>query len=424
MKRIKLAYGKTGLKLNLKDELDVTIVEPKYIPGLTDQSAVISSALKNPIKSKPLNECVSSSDKVGIVFSDITRATPYPIILPALLEELEHISKENICFFNATGTHRSNSREELIGILGKNILEQFKIEQNDSSDLESHIKIGQTKSGNKIWLHKEFVDCDFKILTGFIEPHFFAGYSGGGKAAMPGLALLETILRNHNARNIDDPKSSWGIIEGNPILKEVNEVAQMIAPTFLLNVTLNRDQKITGVFAGNLKAAHAEGCDFIKKTAMVPVENPFDIVITSNSGYPLDLNLYQSVKGMSAAAQIVKEGGKIIIAADCWDGIPDYGEYGKMLVEAENVNTLLKTIRKSGYLRQDQWQAQIQALVSQKADIYFYSQNLTDDQIIKAHLKPCNNIEETIYDLLKKYGKETKICVLPEGPQTIPYLSQ
>ena len=419
---VKLAYGKSGLELNLPDKLDVTIVKPKYIPGLENQSVAITEALRNPISEKPLKDCISSQNKIAIVFSDITRATPYPLILPALLGELNHVPDENITFFNATGTHRFNTKEEQNQILGKNIIDRFKIIQNDSNDRDSHIEVGTTSTGNDIWLHKEFVFSDFKILTGFIEPHFFAGFSGGGKAAMPGLAMLETILRNHNAKNIDDKKSTWGITTGNPIFEEIKEAANFVTSTFLLNITLNRDQKITGVFAGDLSEAHAGGCAFVKETSMVPVKQPFDIVISSNSGYPLDLNLYQSVKGMSAASQVVKQGGSIIIIADCWDGIPDHGEYGKMLAEAENIETLLETIRKPGYLRQDQWQAQIQALVLHKADIHFYSRNLSEQQIQNAHLKPCKNIEETVADLLNKYGKETKICILPEGPQTIPYL--
>jgi lactate racemase len=420
--KIKLAYGKSGLELNLADNLDITIVEPKYIPGLENQSDSITAALRNPISKKPLKDCISSQDKVAIIFSDLTRATPYPIILPALLEELKDVPDENIIFFNATGTHRFNTKEELNQILGENIVDRFKIIQNDSSDRNSHILVGTTKTGNDIWLHKELVNCDLKILTGFIEPHFFAGFSGGGKAVMPGLALLETILCNHNAKNIDDKKATWGITTGNPIFEEVKEAANFVTSTFLLNITLNRNQKITGVFAGDLQEAHTAGCAFVKETSMVPVKQPFDIVISSNSGFPLDLNLYQSVKGMSAASQVVKQGGSIIIAADCWDGIPDHGEYGKMLDEAQDIDSLLDTIRKPGYLRQDQWQAQIQALVSQKADIYFYSQNLSEQQIHRAHMKYCKNIKKTVDELLIKYGDDAKICILPEGPQTIPYL--
>jgi len=241
---------------------------------------------------------------------------------------------------------------------------------------------------------------------------------------MPGLALLETVMRNHGARNIDHPQATWGMTKGNPIWEEIHAAALMVKPTFLLNVALNREKQITGVFAGDLDCAHAEGCAFVKDTAMSPVEHPFDIVITSNSGYPLDLNLYQSVKGMSAAAQIVKDGGSIMIAAECWDGIPDYGLYGRLLREAESLDQLLATIRRPGFMQGDMWQAQTQARICQRADVYVYSDGLSDKLIQEAMLHSCRDIPAMVLNLLTRYGKNAKICVLPEGPQTIPYVKK
>jgi nickel-dependent lactate racemase len=309
-------------------------------------------------------------------------------------------------------------------MLGDEIVRKYRIIQNNCHDRASHTLVGTTKNANDIWVHKDYVKCDVRILTGFIEPHFFAGFSGGGKAVMPGLALLETVLRNHSAKNVDNPMMNWGVTDGNPVAEEIRQAASMTSPSFLLNVTLNKDKQITGVFAGDFEKAHVHGCTFVKKNAMIPVKEPFDIVIGSNSGYPLDLNLYQSVKGMSAASQVVKEGGSIIIGADCWDGIPDHGEYGKLLLEADSLESLLETVHTPGFSRQDIWQAHIQALICQKADVYFYSENLTDGQIQGALLKPCRSIEATVNELLGKYGRGASICVMPEGPQTIPYIHQ
>jgi len=420
--KIKLAYGKTGLEITLPDEANVTVVEPKYVEGLPDQAGAVRDALRYPIGSPPLKALVKPSDKVGIVFSDITRPTPNHLILPVLLGELDHVPDEQIVLFNSTGTHRPNTEAELRGMLGDELVDRYRIVQNDAHDRGSHVLVGRTTSGNDVWIHREFVNCDVRILTGFIEPHLFAGFSGGGKAIMPGLALLETVMRNHSARNLDSPLARWGITQGNPVWEEIHEAAAMVQPTFLLNVTLNRDKQITGVFAGDFEEAHAQGCAFVKEKAMVPVREPFDIVIGSNSGYPLDLNLYQAVKGMSAASQVVKEGGSIIIAAECWDGIPDYGEYGQLLLEAESPESLLETVRAPGFQRQDMWEAHIQALICLKADVYFYSHNLSDEQIEGAWLRPCHDIEATVAELLQKYGPGATICVLPEGPQTIPYL--
>jgi nickel-dependent lactate racemase len=420
--KIELAYGKTGLEISLPDDANVTVVEPKYVDGLPDQAGALRDALRQPIGSPPLKSLVKPTDKVGIVFSDITRPTPNHLILPVLLDELDHVPDGQIVLFNSTGTHRPNTEAELRWMLGDAIVNRYRIEQNDAHDRDSHVLVGRTRSGNEVWIHKEFVGCDVRIPTGFIEPHFFAGFSGGGKAIMPGLALLETVMHNHSAKNLDSPLARWGITHGNPLWEEIREAAAMVQPTFLLNVTLNRDQQITGVFAGDFEEAHVQGCAFVRDKAMIPVEEPFDIVITSNSGYPLDLNLYQAVKGMSAAAQVVKEGGSIIIAADCWDGIPDHGEYGQLLLEAESLESLLETIRAPGFQRQDMWQAHIHALICMKADVYFYSHNLSEKQIEGALLRPCRDIEATVAELLQKHGRWATICVLPEGPQTIPYV--
>ncbi|MEM3466150.1 MAG: nickel-dependent lactate racemase [Thermoproteota archaeon] len=420
--KVRLAYGKEGLWIDLPDDLNVKIVEPKFVPGLKDEEAAIRRALREPIASPPLREMVCPSDTVAIVFSDITRPMPNRRVIPIILEELSHVPKENIILINALGTHRPQTRQELEEMLGPKIVSNYNIIQHDCKDKSTLCYLGETSFGHPIWVNKAYMEASVKILTGFIEPHFFAGFSGGPKAVMPGVSGLESILLNHGAKMIDHPKATWGITEGNPIWEEAREVAAKTNPTFLVNVTLNRNKEITGVFVGDVWKAHAKGVEFAKASAMVEVEEAFDIVISSNSGYPLDINLYQAVKGMSAAARVVKGGGSIIIAAECRDGIPDHGEYKNILKMASSPTELLEIIRKPGFLVQDQWEAQIQALVQLKADVYVKSSYLTEKQIKEALLKPCVSIEETLKKLLTKYGRKAKVCVLPEGPQTIPYL--
>jgi nickel-dependent lactate racemase len=419
---VKLAYGKTGLEVELPVGYDVTLVEPRFVPGLSDPQATLRQALRAPIGSAPLRDWVKPGDKVGIVFSDITRPAPSHLMLPAVLEELG-APREAVTLFNALGTHRPNSEAELRAMLGDAVVDGYRIVQNDAFDPATQVHLGRTARGHEVWLNREFAACDVKILTGFIEPHFFAGFSGGGKAVMPGMAGQRTVLGNHDAAMIADPQATWGVTSGNPIWEEAREVALKVAPLFLLNVTLNRDKQITGVFAGDLDAAHAAGCAFVKETAMVRVEHPFDIVLTTNSGYPLDLNLYQSVKGMSAAAQVVRAGGSIVIATECWDGIPEHGLYGQLLRAAASPRALLDTICAPGFLEQDQWEAQIQAQIQLKADVYVRSDNLTDEQIRSALLLPSPRVEDTLVELMRRYGPQASICILPEGPQTIPYVS-
>ncbi len=419
---VTLAYGKGRLRVELPDELDVTVVEPRYVAGLPDERAALMEALERPIQSPPLRNLVGPGDRVGIVFSDITRPTPNHLIIPAVVRALGHVPPENITLFDALGTHRPNTEAELRGMLGDDIVDSFRIVQNDSFDPSTQVHLGSTKRGHEVWVNREFYECDVKILTGFIEPHFFAGFSGGGKAVMPGMAGQRTVLGNHDASMVANNSANWGILDGNPVQEEIREVAGMVDPTFLVNVALNSEQRITGVFAGNLDAAHRTGCAFVKEKVMVPVEHPYDIVITSNSGHPLDLNLYQSVKGMSAAAQIVRPGGAIIVAASCWDGIPEHGLYGDLLRACDSPQAVLDMVSAPGFLKQDQWQAQVQAQIQLKADVHVRTDNLLDHQIRGALLRPCRRIEDTVHELLATMGHDARICVLPEGPQTIPYI--
>ncbi len=420
---IKLAYGKTGLDVRLPDRLHVDVVAPRHVPALADQAGAVREALRHPIGARPLRELVQRGNRVGIVCNDVTRPTPYRTILPVLLEELNHVPPDSIVVLLATGTHRANTPEELRAMLGEQVMDGFRIVQNDARDSQTHARVGATSDGNEVWIHKEYLGCDVRILTGFIESHFFAGFSGGGKACMPGLAGAETILRNHCAPNMDHLKATWAVTHGNPIWEGIREAALLAGPAFLLNVTLNRDKQITGVFAGDLDQAHERGCNFVRDYALAPVEAAYDIVISSNAGFPLDLNLYQAVKGMSAAARIVKQGGAIIVAADCWDGIPEHGQYKRLLFEASNPQTLLETVRSADGCCQDAWQAQIHAQVCEKASVYLFSHNLTDEQIARSLLKPCRDIAQTVEVLLRVYGRDASICILPEGPQTIPYIA-
>lgn len=421
--RIQLAYGKAGLPLELDDALDVTIVEPAFVPALADPEAEVRAAIEEPIGSPPLKELAHPGTRVGVVFSDITRPSPSRLLVSAALEVLDAIPGVEIVLFNALGTHRPNTGAELRGMLGDAIVERRRIVQNDAFDASTQVDAGVTSKGHDVRLNAEFMRCDLKILTGFIEPHLFAGFSGGGKAVMPGMAGQRTVLGNHDAGMVGHPKAIWGETRGNPIWEEVHEVAGKAGRLFLLNVTLNRDKAVTGVFAGDLDKAHAAGCAFVKRSAMVSVARPFDIVITTNSGYPLDINLYQSVKGMRAAERIVRPGGAIVIAASCPDGIPEHGLYGKLLRESRSPGELLDRICAPGFLEQDQWEAQVQALVQLKADVYVRSDGLTDDQIREALLLPCRRIEDTVGELVVRYGRDASICVMPEGPQTIPHVA-
>ena len=421
--KVDLNYGRQGLEINLPDEVDVLATH--FIPGIPDEAEGIRKALQEPISSPPLSTLVEAGDRVIVVHTDITRATPNERILPVLLDDLLSggIASQDITLLNGLGTHRPQTENELRGMLGDQIVDGYRCLQHDCNDDGNLVSLGETSLGNPVRINRHYMEADVRILTGFIEPHFFAGFSGGPKAILPSLAGTESVFSNHGLEMIAHPQAAWGITTGNPIWEEMSEVALRTDPTFTLNVAINTQQEITAVFAGDMLEAHSLGCAYVKRNAMVAVDASYDIVITTNSGYPLDQNLYQSVKGMSAASQIVREGGAIIIATACEDGLPDHGRYASLLAEAGTPQGILDLISQPGFSVQDQWQVQIQAQIQRRAEVYVYSDGLTDDQIQQALFLPCRDIEATVAHLQERYGPQARICVMPEGPQLIPYLS-
>ena len=420
--RIKLDYGRNGLSVDLPDEF-TTVIEPSYVPGLPDEAGALRDALRNPIGTQPLRRLVRPSQSVAISVCDITRPMPSATLLPVLLSELSHVPKDRITIMIATGTHRINTPAELDAMLGPGITAAYRVVNHNAFDSTALHRVGDTPDGIPIWLNRHWAEADFKITTGFVEPHLFAGFSGGPKMVAPGLAGFDTVMRLHDAEMISHPKATWGITEGNPIHDAIRQIARQTGVDFSIDVTINRNRGITSAFAGELFEVHEAAREVAKRLAMRPVERPFEVVVTTNSGYPLDLNLYQSVKGMSAAAQIVKDGGAIVCAAECSDGVPDHGEYGQLLSEGKNPEALLETIRTPGHNRHDQWQVQVQAQIQRRAKIVLRSDGLTDEQIRAAHLEPADDVQTAVEALLHEGGADARVCVLPEGPQTIPYLA-
>lgn len=420
--QVHLAYGRNGLDARLPDGCDV--VTSRFVEGLPNEALALQQALRSPIASAPLAEKVRPTDKVVIVHSDITRATPNDRILPVVLDELEQagVARKNITLMNALGTHRPQTDAELRMMLGDRVVENYRCIQHDAFDDSILVPLGHTKLGHPVRINRHFLDADVRILTGFIEPHFFAGFSGGPKGVLPALAGAESVMTNHGRNMIANERATWGNTEGNPIWEEMREVALMTQPTFLLNVTLNVNKQITGVFAGDMLAAHAEGCRFVRDQAMVGVEAPYDVVLTTNSGYPLDQNLYQCVKGMSAARQVVAKGGSIVMAGACEDGLPDHGRYAELLAQGGSPQGVLDLLAQPGFGAQDQWQVQVQAMIQLHANVYVYSDGLTDQQIRNALFAPSRDLLQTVTRLRDEVGRDARVCVLPEGPQTVAYL--
>ena len=419
--RVRLAYGRTGLPIDLPEDR-TTVIEPTYVPGIPDETGAVLAALRNPIGASPLRQLVRSDQTVAISVCDITRPMPSATVLPMVLGELSHVPLDNIVVLVGAGTHRENTPDELEQMLGRDVTERFRVINHSAFDAEGLTHAGETPDGIPIWLNRHWLESNVRITTGFVEPHFFAGFSGGPKMVAPGLAGFDTIMRLHNAAMIAHPESTWGVTHGNPIHDAIRQIASQTGVDFSVDVTINRDRRITSVYAGELFEVHKAAREVTRRSAMREVGEPFDVVITTNSGYPLDLNLYQTVKGMSAAATVVRYGGAIICASECSDGIPDHGEYKEMLTLRDSPEALLEMVCAPGHNRHDQWEVQVQAQIQQKASVYLKSGYLSAEETRAAHLEPIDDIEATVERLLRDRGADASVCVLPEGPQTIPYL--
>jgi lactate racemase len=421
MKRVVLQYGRTGLEVELPGA-NVTLVEPRFMPGIPDEAAAFRDAVRTPMGRPPLRQLVKSSDRVAVVIPDHTRPLPRERLLPWLFAELDHVPAKNFVIINGTGSHRANTPAELRQMVGDTVFERYRIVNHDSRDPLQLLRAGMTADGRPVWMNREYVKADRRIVLGFIEPHFMAGFSGGYKGVFPAVADLDSIKHYHRAQVIADPRSTWGVIDRNPTQTQVRANGALLPVDFLINVTQNRQREITGFFCGEVIAAHDAGCAFAKKTAMVPCQHGFPIVVTSNSGFPLDQNLYQTVKGMSAAAQVVTDGGLIIAAAECGDGFPDHGSFKRFLFEHASAQAMLDTIENAPAPMEDQWQVQLLALILIRARVGLHSL-ISPEQVRRAHLEAVAGIASRITEELARIGRDEPIAVMPEGPMTIPYLA-
>ena len=418
--KIHLHYGKDGLDLEV-DAPNVTVIEPKFMDGLPDEPAAFQDAVRNPIDCKPLREQIKATDMVAVVIPDITRPMPTERILPWVFAELSHVPAENFVIINGTGSHRVNTLDELAAICGADVVKKYKIVNHNSLDPHTLKQAGIGEDGQPIFYNKEYCEADKRIVMGFIEPHFMAGFSGGYKGIFPAVADIKSIMRYHDASTIGHPQSTWGVLEGNPTQAKIRKNGSLLNVDFCINVTQNSSRQITRLFCGQPLPAHLAGCAFSKETVMIPCDNPFPIVVTTNAGYPLDQNLYQAVKGMSAGAQIVEQDGYILACSKCNDGFPDHGNFKKLMFESNSPRALLDRILTPGFSMYDQWEAQKLAIIELKARVGLKS-DLNDDDVWKAHLEPVHDINKRVAEELKKYGEGARIAVLPEGPMGIPYL--
>ena len=421
--KVELAYGSTGLTVDLPEER-TTVVEPLHPRAAPDERGAVLEALRRPVAGPPLREVMRGRRTVAISICDGTRPQPRQIVVPAILEELEGLVRlEDIVVLVATGTHRGNSEEELRAMLGDEVLASVRVVNHDARDPSTLTWMGRFGADVPVLLNSEWARADVRITTGFVEPHFFAGFSGGPKLVAPGLAGLETTLTLHDAARIGHPDARWGVTHGNPVHDDVRAIAAATGTHFALDVVLDGEQRIAHAFGGELFAMHEAACAVVRQTAMRAVPSPFDVVLTTNSGFPLDQNLYQAVKGMSAAAQVVRPGGAIVCAAECRDGFPSHGSYREELTAAASPAALLEAIAARTTTVPDQWQIQIQAGIQARSRVIVHTSYLSDEELSEAHLEQTADVEATVWHLLDAAGPEARVCVLPYGPLTVPYVA-
>ena len=419
--RVTLDYGTDGLEVDLPDE-GTTVIEPAYPPGVNDPEETLRQALASPIDAPPPREIVKAGERVAISVCDGTRPQPRALMLRALFESMPDVRPKDVVILIATGTHRANNDVELEAMLGDDIVERYRVVNHDARDGSTLASVGGSSNGVPVFLNREWIEADVRITTGFVEPHFFAGFSGGPKMVAPGLAGLETTMVLHDAHHVGHPKATWGVTEGNPIHDDVRDIARMTGVDFAFDVTLNGEKEITAAFAGELFAEHRAACETSMCEAMREVPAPFDVVVTTNSGFPLDQNLYQTIKGMSAAAQVVKDGGVILCAAECRDGLPDHGAYAELLKRGSSPDELLEMVHTPGFAEPDQWQIQVQAQIQKRARVQVKTSFLSEQALRGAHFEPMEDVSEAARRALEEAGEGGTLCVLPRGPQTIPYV--
>jgi lactate racemase len=421
---VTLAFGDSGLPVRLPRSR-TTVIEPRRIEAAADLEGTLLRALRQPVAGPDLRSIVKPGQTVAISVCDATRAQPREPMLKAVLAELEGVIRtDDITVLIATGTHRGNTDEEIRAMFGDELARTLRIVNHDARADETLVWRGRYGADVPVWLNRDWVEADVRITTGFVEPHFFAGFSGGPKMVAPGLAGLRTVLTLHDARRIGDPSATWAVCDGNPVHDDVRAIAAGTGVDFAFDVILDRDQRVVDAFGGEILAMHAAARRRVRETAMVAVPQLFDVVVTSNSGYPLDQNLYQAVKGMSAAASVVRPGGVIICAAECRDGFPDHGSFRELLASAGSADELLAQIAARTETVPDQWQVQILARILARASVQVFSPYLDDTALRSAHLRACDDVGESVSAALAAAGDEASVCVLPEGPQTIAYLDR
>lgn len=419
MMQLNLDYGRGRKSITIADGRRISVLEPAKGEALHDPSGTIAAALRAPIGSKPLHELAQGRRSAAVVISDKTRPVPNGLTLPPILSTLEAagVPRAGIEVIVATGLHRPNTDDELIEMTSRELVGAYRFRNHIARNAEEHAHLGRTQQGTEIWIDRGFVNAELKVVTGLIEPHLMAGFSGGRKAVAPGLAGVETMRRAHGAAMLEDHVGP-GIIDGNPFHTDLMEIARSVGVDFMMDVTIDRRRRLTGVFAGDIAAAHAAGIAHVERHVRVDLDEPADIVLTSAGGYPLDDTFYQAIKGLTAALNIVRRGGTIILAAALSEGIGS-ADFCRLLDSVEDPQLFMQRLLQPGFFQIDQWMLQHLCQVLRKARVIVASDSPTGPALPRHLVRHTNSVEEALQLALADHPAP-HIAVMPQGPYILP----
>lgn len=422
--RITLDYGKTGLDITLpEDRLIAPPLAIRPAEPLADPTRTLEESLRAPIGAKPLTELARGKKTACVVVCDITRPVPNPLLLPPILRRIEAagVPRTGITILVATGLHRPNEGTELAELVGAEVAANYRCENHHGKATEEHDYLGTTPNGVPAWIDNRYMRAELKITTGLIEPHLMAGYSGGRKVICPGIAGLETVKVWHGPRFLEHPKADSGIVEGNPVHEENTRIALMAGCDFIVNVCIDGQRRVTGLWAGDMIQAWEEGVRFCREVVKAGVPAPADVVVTSSAGYPLDTTWYQAVKGLTGALPIVKRGGTIVLAASLTEGIGS-PEFQKLVRDNPDLHAFKKRILETDYFIMDQWQLEELCKVLEKCRVKVVTDGLDAESVRACQVEPAESVEKAVADSLAEYGPHARLAVIPKGPYVLPYV--
>lgn len=419
--RVKLKYGEAGLDLEFPETTNFAgVLYPQEAEPLADPAAAVTQSLLRPIASAPLKDLAVGRSDAVIVISDITRPVPNALLLPIIIGQLEAggIPAAQITILVATGIHRPNEGAELERLVGREIAAGYRIINHFSKQQDDMVLVGEIGDGVPALVNRHYLAADLKILTGFIEPHMWAGFSGGRKSILPGISSVKTLEFMHGPEMVAHPQTRYGVLEGNPFHEAGLAIMAQAGADFIVNVTLDTAKQVTGVFSGHPVEAHLQGVAFLSRHCVRTLDQPLDFVVTTNAGAPLDCNLYQTAKGISGVAGATRAGGVILIATECLEGFGSE-EYRAVFEHATTPQAFIEKLMKKEFFLPDQWCAQETYQVMLHNEIWVHTQGIDAETLRRFHFKPVAELSRAIAELLERFGPQARWAIVPDGPLLI-----